>query len=426
MSDSEHVITVLLVDDIPETREGVKTLLSFERDLKVVGMASNGREGLMLARELMPDVILMDINMPDIDGLQVTTQIINYAPRTRVIIMSAQDDPRYVRQAMLAGAKAFLNKPPSSDELYNTIRAVYKQIPPQKAILSGSNHSPDSDAVNENRAGHIIVVYSPQGGAGCTTIATNLASGLMRDSVKVLLVDANLQFGDVGVYLNLQPVTTLVDLVEGIEDIDTDYFENALVTHSSGLKVLMGPTRLELAEKVSTNPEALAAILRKIRWSYDFIIVDTSLHLDEMTLSLLDLATQILLVSTPTLSSTKNVRTVMDLFSQLNYPPQKIMLILNKVLEERTMKKYAISSQKITDFLKQPVLISIPLDDIAMFEAVQRGIPVIVSHTDHRKSPVQEFISLSSLIFTTLMPEYVEKKPDNGHSTPRTRWKRLM
>jgi pilus assembly protein CpaE len=299
MSDSEHVITVLLVDDIPETREGVKTLLSFERDLKVVGTASNGREGLMLARELMPDVILMDINMPDIDGLQATTQIINYAPRTRVIIMSAQDDPRYVRQAMLAGAKAFLNKPPSSDELYNTIRAVYKQIPPQKAILSRSNHSPDSDTVNENRAGHIIAVYSPQGGAGCTTIATNLASGLMRDSVKVLLVDANLQFGDVGVYLNLQPVTTLVDLVEGIEDIDTDYFENALVTHSSGLKVLMGPTRLDLAEKVSANPEALAAILRKIRWSYDFIVVDTSLHLDEMTLSVLDLATQILLVSTP-------------------------------------------------------------------------------------------------------------------------------
>jgi septum formation inhibitor-activating ATPase MinD len=99
------------------------------------------------------------------------------------------------------------------------------------------------------------------------------------------------------------------------------------------------------------------------------------------------------------------------------------MLVLNKVLEERTMKKYSISTQKISDFLKQPVLISIPLDDIAMFEAVQRGIPVIASHIDHRKSPVQEFISLSSLVFTTLMPDYLETKPD-GHSTTRTRWNR--
>lgn len=412
-TNAEHVITVLLVDDIPETREGVKKLLSFERDLKVVGTASTGREAIALARELTPDVIIMDINMPDMDGLVATTQIINSAPRARVIIMSAQDDPRYVRQAMLAGAKAFVAKPPSSDELYNTIRAVYKQVPVMKAVPSGSSpNMPQQQAADSvERAGHIIAVYSPQGGAGCTTVATNLASGLMHDSVRVLLVDANLQFGDVGVYLNLQANSTLVDLVDDVEDLDTDYFENGLVTHNSGLKVLMGPKRLELAEKISANPATLATILRKIRWHYDFIVVDTSLHLDEMTLAVMDMATRVVLVSTPTLAATKNVRAVLDLFTQLNYPYEKITLILNKVSEDRNLKKYAISMQKIAAFLKQPVAMSVPLDELAMYDALHRGIPVISSQIERTKSPVKELLSLSDTIFAALMPQYADKEP---------------
>src|SRR5512143_1481139 len=194
----EKTISILLVDDIPETRENVKKLLSFERDFKVVGIAGTGGEGLALAKELRPDIVVMDINLPDMDGLQVAAQIVNSAPSTGVIVLSAQDNHHNMRRAMMAGAKAFLTKPSSPDALYHTIRAVYErapivQLPPIGRENAGSRKD------SQSHAGNIIVVYSPQGGAGCTTIATNLASALMRDNVRVLLIDANLQFGDVRV-----------------------------------------------------------------------------------------------------------------------------------------------------------------------------------------------------------------------------------
>jgi pilus assembly protein CpaE len=253
------------------------------------------------------------------------------------------------------------------------------------------------------------VVYSPQGGAGCTTIATNLASGLMREGVRVLLVDANLQFGDVGVFLNLQPRTTLVDLVEDVEDLDTDYFENVVTTHDSGLKVLMGPGRPELADTVASKPTAVSKILTKIRWGYDFIIVDTSLNLDEMALSLMDIATRIALVSTSTLASIKNVRYVLDLFDQLDYPSDKVMLILNRVSEDRDMRKLSIPTEKIANFLKRPVQITIPSDEYIVLDAVRKGIPVVASQRDQSRSPIRELLSLCDSVYDGLMGQHEEK-----------------
>jgi pilus assembly protein CpaE len=409
---SDNIITILLIDDIAELRANVKKILSFENDFEVVGMAGNGYEGLALAKELRPDIIVMDINMPDIDGLQVTTQIMNLLPETGIIIMTAQDDPSYMRLAMIAGAKAFLTKPPTPDELYNNVRAVYRRARAPK-IQAASAYTPPptlSDG-NKSRAGNIIVVYSPQGGAGCTTIATNLASGLTRDNIRVLLVDANLQFGDVGVFLNLEPRSTLVDMVEDVDDLDTDYFDNVVTTHSSGLKVLMGPSRPELAEKVMADPNALAKILGKIRENYDFIIIDTSLHLDELVLSVIDIATRVVLVSTPNLTSIKNTRFVLDVFEQLGYEVDKTMLVLNQVSEDQNIKKLSITTDKVTTFLKCPIIAMIPTDEYLMLDAIRKGIPAVALERDLSKSPVKELMDLSNTIIAALLPEAQEQPP---------------
>jgi pilus assembly protein CpaE len=404
----DATITILLVDDIAETRENVKKLLSFEPDFKVIGVAGTGREGIALAKELRPDIVIMDINMPDMDGIQATTQIMERAPGTGVVMMSAQDDPNYMRLAMMAGAKAFVTKPSRPEDLYNTIRAVYKRAPVVQIPAGTLPAAAIQTNGSKDRAGHVIVVYSPQGGAGCTTIATNLASGLTREGVRVLLVDANLQFGDVSVFLNLQAPSTLVDLVEDVDDLDTEFFENIVVTHDSGLKVLLGPGRPELAEKVTAKPRSVSTILSKIRSRYDFIVVDTSLNLDEMALSLMDIATRIAIVSTPTLASTRNVRFVLDLFDQLDYPTEKVMLILNRVSEDRNMRKLFISSDKIANFLKRPIQISIPTDEFIVLDAVRKGIPVIASQRDQSKSPIKELLRLCDDVFSELMGEEEE------------------
>src|SRR5262245_29390746 len=104
-------IRVLIVDDIAETRSHLAKLLGFQPDIEVVGSAASGAEALELAVRLTPDVVLMDINMPDIDGITATEQLVLRAPRAAVIMMSVQGEADYLRRSMLAGAREFLVKP---------------------------------------------------------------------------------------------------------------------------------------------------------------------------------------------------------------------------------------------------------------------------------------------------------------------------
>ena len=122
MSDK---IGVVIVDDIPETREHVSKLLSFENDIEVVGMAASGMEALELAARLRPDVVLMDINMPGMDGIATAEQLSSSVPTASLVMMSVQGEADYLRRSMLAGAREFLVKPFSSDELCSSIRQVY-------------------------------------------------------------------------------------------------------------------------------------------------------------------------------------------------------------------------------------------------------------------------------------------------------------
>ncbi|MBI5653916.1 MAG: response regulator transcription factor, partial [Chloroflexi bacterium] len=119
-------IRVLIVDDIPETRENVKKLLYFEDDIDIIGAAANGREGVELALKLQPDIVLMDINMPEMDGIAASEAISRQVPGAQVVMMSVQGESDYLRRSMLAGAREFLIKPFSGDELVNSIHRVYQ------------------------------------------------------------------------------------------------------------------------------------------------------------------------------------------------------------------------------------------------------------------------------------------------------------
>ena len=114
---SSEKIRVIIVDDIAETRENVRKLLTFEPDIDVVGVARTGREGIELVKEVKPHVILMDINMPDMDGIEATEKIKPILPGAQIVILSVQSDPNYMRRAMQKGACDFLTKPPTADEL---------------------------------------------------------------------------------------------------------------------------------------------------------------------------------------------------------------------------------------------------------------------------------------------------------------------
>src|SRR5688572_3145354 len=166
-------IRVMIVDDVSETRENVRKLLQFESDVDVVGVARTGKEAIQLSQEFNPDVVLMDINMPDMDGIAATEAIRSKQPTVQVVILSVQNDQNYMRRAMLAGARDFLTKPPMGDELISAIRRAglmaqserSKSVQVQAIPTLGNIGAVASYGVPK---GKVVVIYSPKGGAGST------------------------------------------------------------------------------------------------------------------------------------------------------------------------------------------------------------------------------------------------------------------
>lgn len=119
-------ISVLLVDDHPMVQGGLIACLAYYDDIEVVGTTDNGHEALKKAKELGPDVILMDISMPTMNGIDATEIIIEQLPNTHVLIFSMHDNPEFVRSAIQAGASGYVLKDTSSEEVYYAIKAVAK------------------------------------------------------------------------------------------------------------------------------------------------------------------------------------------------------------------------------------------------------------------------------------------------------------
>lgn len=372
-------IRVVIADDIAETRENVRKLLQFEADIEVVAAARTGREAIQQAQEANPDVILMDINMPDMDGIAATEIIRQQMPFVQVVVLSVQGDSNYMRRAMQAGACDFLTKPPMPDELVSGIRRAGKIARDERAKVGQVYSAAPSvgaqpAAARINSHGKVIMIYSPKGGTGCTTIAVNLAVALRNEETNVVLVDANLQFGDVAIFLNEQGKNTVLDLAPRVDDLDPDVVEEVMIKHSgTGIHVLASPSRPEHGEKV--NAEQFSKLLRYLRQLYAYIIVDTCTFLNDVTLSVLDVADAVALVTTQDIPSIKNDRLFLDLLTTLSIPSDKVAFVMNKF-----DKRIAITPEKIGENLKQEVMAVIPLDERTVIPAVNRGVPFMIDN----------------------------------------------
>lgn len=129
--------TILLADDHRVVREGLRTLLSQEADLSVVGEASDGRQVVELARSLKPDVIIMDIAMPELNGIEAARLIVTDNPRTRIVALSMYADRRFVTQILRAGALGYVLKEAAFEELAHAIRTVAGGKPYLSASVAG-------------------------------------------------------------------------------------------------------------------------------------------------------------------------------------------------------------------------------------------------------------------------------------------------
>ncbi len=397
-------IRVLIVDDIPETRDHLAKLLGFEGDIDVVGAAASGREAIELATTLTPDVVLMDINMPDMDGIAATEHLASAVPTAAVVMMSVQGEADYLRRSMLAGAREFLVKPFSSDELTSSIRQVYtrerekqSRIAVQPGATAPGGSTP-TRAVGDDREnaepGRIVAVFGPKGGVGRTTLAVNLAVAAATElGQKTCLVDASFQFGDVGVLLNLNPKNkSIADLIPELEAGEVDSLDTFIINHSAGIRVLLAPPSPEMAELIT--PAAVKRMLESLRGSHDLVVVDCMSSFNDTTLAILDLADTVLTMLSLEITSIKNIRLFLEVAQQLGYGADKIRLVLN-----RADSSLGIRVADVEHSIGRRVDHTIVSDGRSVVYALNRGVPFFLSNREAQVS--QDVLRLASAVVGT-------------------------
>jgi pilus assembly protein CpaE len=396
-------IRVLVVDDIPEMRENIRKLLAFENDIEVVAVAGTGKDGIECARQYQPNIVLMDINMPDMDGITAAEKVTREVPTAQVIMVSVQSEADYLRRAMLAGARDFVTKPFSADELISTIRRVHKMSQTRAPVMSQVAPSASmpgqigTGPLRMSRHGSVVAMFGTKGGIGTSVLAINLAVALNRSDRKVALVDASLHFGDVGVLLNLQATRSLADISKVISDLDSELIESMLTPHASGVKALLAPGRPEMAELVAADH--LKAILAEMRGMFDYIIVDTTRTLKDEVLTVLDSADRIVLLGTPDIPSIKNARVFFEVAEALAYPAAKIVFVLNKI-DRRNL----ISAKDIETHIKHPVAAQLPMDEATAVSSVNKGVPFVADPRAKSTPLAQAVLQLADRLATELQP----------------------
>lgn len=361
-------IRVIIVDDIKETRNNIRTLLQFNQKIDVVGEAENGEEAISLSNKLRPDVILMDINMPVKDGIKATEEISVSLPDTAIIIVSVQGEQEYLRKAMAAGARDFITKPFSSDDLINTIIKTYETEQKRKEKIVPKT--------KEEIRSKVITLFSTKGGVGKTTLATNIAVAISKiTNIKVAIIDLDLQFGNVGLLLNVPVKNTIIDLVKEATEFETKLIEEYMITHYSGVKVLLAPVKPEYAEFITAAH--VEKIVNSLKESYHYIIIDTPNNLNETTLTALDLADKILFVTGLDLPAIKNTKEGLEVMESLRYSKEKLRIVINKSNEQ-----FGIKNKDFEETVKYPIWTSVPEDTQTVITSVNKGFPFVLTRSE--------------------------------------------
>jgi pilus assembly protein CpaE len=366
------MIRVLIADESARIIENVTRRLGQEGDLILCAIAQDGDTALQEALRTRPDVAVVDAGLPGMDGIQTTEMLVQYLPRAGVILLSMEAENEAFRRAMLAGAREFLQKPFSGDELVAAIRRVHafelrKTTPPASPALEAT----------PSVGGKLFTVVGAKGGVGKSVIAANCAIALAR-SHRVALVDCSLQFGDIGVLLNVSAERTIADLAANNAIADHDVIHEVMVEGPGGIRVLAAPASPELADYVTT--QHLRALIDQLRKSFDFIVVDTASHLSEISLDLVEMADKVVLVTDLSATAVKNARLLQTVMGVLKVDAERFVLVINHREGAGELPRTYVE-----DVLKTSATVEIPYDPAVVATSIGRGVPFVLAQP---QSPV--------------------------------------
>ena len=272
---------------------------------------------------------------------------------TAVIGTAPKQEPEVMLRAMRAGIQEFLVSPPDPKDLAAAVDRLMRR----------------TQAAAEN--GEVIAVYSSKGGLGASTIATNLAYGFAKNhpGARPALADLVMGAGDVRVLLNLNPSYDLGDLVAKIDRVDTELLNSLLTPTAAGVWVLPAPDRPEADEQVDAN--TISTIIQHLRHNFLFTVLDCEHQLNDRTLSALDAADRIVLVTHLSVAALRSTQRTINLCRRLGYPNDKLCVVVN-----RFQSGEVLSVADAEDVLKAEVFFKLPNDWRVASAALTNGVTI--------------------------------------------------
>lgn len=288
-------------------------------------------------------------------------------PQCAMVIIAEKADLELYNQAMGNGIRRLISPVPSRETLINQLKEVY--------IDEQTRQGNIADQTGGRPKTEVILLFGAKGGIGKTVLAVNLATRLAMSKRKVILLDSDLQFGDTGLFLGMEPKDTLAELLQEQRSPTLDTVNSHLAYHQSGLRVLFGPKSPEYEELIGgANVDKVVSVLRNY---YDYIIIDAAVGFSEVNLSLLDVCNRILLVTQPDLCTLKNSKKALLLLQSLNLE-QKIKLVLME------MKNLGIKQADVERVLDRKVDIVISRDAKTTTACLTQGRPVVMAASKSR------------------------------------------
>ena len=389
--------SIILVSNTPQTRQRIERLVGLLDNFSLIKIVDTAKEASNLLKTSVPDIFLVDIDLPDMPGIKFIEQLrLNRIPAI-MIILAPEKQGDLILRALRSGASDYLTYDASLEELTISLQKSGPRVIETKNDAIQEIEETFKISLNpqeENKRGHIVTIYSPKGGVGVTSLAVNLAIALQDGENVVALVDSDVQFGDVSVFLNSSAQFSIIDLLYHVNDLDKKVVEDVMTFHkNSGLYLLAAPPRPEYAEQINGNN--FSFLLDYLRNIFTYTIINTSSYLSDPTLAALDSGDVVVLLTSQDITAIWATRVFMDLWASLGMSNDRISLVLN-----RYKKNKLLTPQKIGERLKHPIVTTIDEEEEFVFRSNNLGLPFILND---REAPIsQNVISIAEHIRKTL------------------------
>jgi len=294
--------------------------------------------------------------------------------RPPVVVIYAGTPNGFMERAFEAGADDLIALPQSREQLAFAL---------EKALVRGRG-------AGSSKAGTMIAVLGPKGGTGKTLTTCNLAEALAAAGSSPVVVDLDLQFGDVGLALGLRPEQTIYDLAVAGGSLDDDKIESFLARHPSGASALLAPVRPDQAASVS--PGFLRRVFDLLRTRHDFVIVDTPPAFTPEVIAAIDAATHLCMVGMLDALSLKDTKIGLETLSQMGFDAASVTLVLN-----RADTSVGISSADVERLLGRRPDVLVP-SSRAIPTAITEGRTIVDAAPE--SEPARAFASLAQMYLT--------------------------